>query len=55
MKFRDLLEIEVVAGKGGDGSMSFHRAKYNSKGGPDGGHGGRGGSVYLRAIQGVES
>ncbi len=55
MKFRDLLEIEVIAGKGGDGSMSFHRAKYNSKGGPDGGHGGRGGSLYLRAIQGVES
>jgi GTPase len=54
-KFRDLLEVEVVAGKGGDGSMSFHRAKYNSKGGPDGGHGGRGGSVFLRAIQGVES
>lgn len=55
MKFRDLLEIEVIAGKGGDGSMSFHRAKYMAKGGPDGGHGGRGGSVYLRAIQGVES
>jgi GTPase len=54
-KFRDLLEIHVIAGKGGDGSMSFHRAKYNAKGGPDGGHGGKGGSLYLRAIQGVES
>jgi GTPase len=54
-KFRDLLEIQVTAGKGGDGSMSFHRAKYMAKGGPDGGHGGKGGSVYLRAIQGVES
>ncbi|KEF34498.1 GTPase [Deinococcus sp. RL] len=55
MAFRDVLDIEVAAGNGGDGSMSFHRAKYLEKGGPDGGHGGRGGSVILRAIQGVES
>lgn len=55
MAFRDVLDIEVAAGNGGDGSMSFHRAKYMEKGGPDGGHGGRGGSVILRAIQGVES
>jgi GTPase len=54
-KFRDLLEIEVAAGKGGDGSMSFLRASHMPKGGPDGGHGGKGGSVFLRAIQGVES
>ena len=55
MAFRDVLNIEVAAGNGGDGSMSFHRAKYMEKGGPDGGHGGRGGSVILRAIEGVES
>ncbi len=55
MPFRDVLDIEVVAGNGGDGAMSFHRAKYMPKGGPDGGHGGKGGSVILRAITGVES
>ena len=55
MAFRDILEIEVIGGNGGDGSMSFHRAKYMSKGGPDGGHGGKGGTIYLRAVEGVES
>ena len=55
MAFRDVLEIEVQAGHGGDGSMSFHRAKYTPKGGPDGGHGGKGGSILLRAVEGVES
>ncbi|UQN07211.1 GTPase ObgE [Deinococcus sp. QL22] len=55
MAFRDVLNIEAAAGNGGDGSMSFHRAKFMEKGGPDGGHGGRGGSIILRAIEGVES
>lgn len=55
MAFRDVLEIEVTGGNGGDGSMSFHRAKYMEKGGPDGGHGGKGGTIYLRAVEGVES
>lgn len=55
MAFRDVLEIEVIGGNGGDGSMSFHRAKYMAKGGPDGGHGGKGGSIFLRAVEGVES
>jgi GTPase len=55
MPFRDVLEIQVVAGQGGDGSLSFHRAAHMPKGGPDGGHGGKGGSIFLRAIQGVES
>ena len=55
MAFRDILNIEVAAGNGGDGSMSFHRAKYLEKGGPDGGHGGKGGDIILRAIEGVES
>ena len=54
-KFRDVLEVEITAGKGGDGSMSFLRGSHQPKGGPDGGHGGKGGSVFLRAIQGVES
>ncbi|AFZ66958.1 GTPase ObgE [Deinococcus peraridilitoris] len=55
MAFRDVLEIDVTAGNGGDGAMSFHRAKYMAKGGPDGGHGGKGGSVYLRATQNIAS
>lgn len=55
MPFRDVLDISVAAGKGGDGSMSFFRAKYLPKGGPDGGHGGKGGSVFLRAVDNVES
>ena len=40
MAFRDVLDITVQAGKGGDGGMSFLRLKYMPKGGPDGGHGG---------------
>ena len=47
MQFVDEASIVVVAGKGGNGCMSFRREKYVPKGGPDGGDGGDGGSVYL--------
>ncbi|MCF7846437.1 MAG: GTPase ObgE [Candidatus Peribacteraceae bacterium] len=47
--FLDEVEISIRAGKGGAGSVSFHREKYVTKGGPDGGHGGHGGNVLIRA------
>ncbi len=47
--FFDHVKIEVFAGNGGDGHVSFRREKYIPDGGPDGGDGGNGGSVYLVA------
>src|SRR5262245_47481490 len=55
MKFVDEAIIEVSAGKGGDGVASFRREKYVPRGGPDGGDGGKGGSIYAVADRNVNT
>jgi GTP-binding protein len=55
MKFVDEARLTVQAGHGGRGSTSFRREKFVPLGGPDGGDGGHGGSVYLRAAPGINT
>ena len=55
MKFVDEALLRVQAGHGGRGALSFRREKFIPFGGPDGGDGGLGGSVYLRARQGINT
>lgn len=55
MKFVDEATIKVEAGDGGNGCASFRREKYIPRGGPDGGDGGRGGSVYLVGEEGLNT
>jgi GTP-binding protein len=53
--FIDRAEIFVRGGKGGHGCVSFRREKYIPKGGPDGGDGGKGGSVYFEAVDDLDT
>ncbi len=55
MKFIDEARIEVQAGNGGNGCASFRREKFIPKGGPDGGDGGRGGSVWATADRNINT
>lgn len=53
--FVDRVEVNLQAGRGGDGCLSFRRERYVPKGGPDGGDGGRGGSIIILAEAGVDN
>jgi GTP-binding protein len=55
MKFIDDATVELHAGKGGDGSASFRREKFVPRGGPDGGDGGRGGSIFALADRNINT
>ena len=55
MHFLDEAKIFVKSGDGGNGCTSFHRAKYIQFGGPDGGNGGRGGSIIVKAVKGLNT
>ena len=54
-KFIDSMVILAAAGAGGNGCLAFRREKYIAKGGPDGGDGGRGGHVILKADANTDS
>ena len=53
--FVDIVKINVKAGKGGDGIVSFRREKYIAAGGPNGGNGGKGGDVILKVDEGLNT
>ena len=55
MKFLDQVKIYIKAGNGGDGSPSFRREKFIEYGGPDGGDGGKGGSIILKSEQNLNT
>src|SRR5436189_6472952 len=55
MKFLDQAKIYVRSGDGGAGSVSFRREKFIEMGGPDGGDGGRGGDVWIEAVDGLNT
>jgi len=55
MKFLDQAKVFVRSGAGGDGCVSFRREKFVEFGGPDGGDGGRGGSIYVEAVEGLNT
>ena len=55
MQFIDRADVQVAAGKGGDGMVAFRREKYIPAGGPSGGTGGRGGSVFLVAVESLQT
>src|SRR6266851_4261192 len=55
MKFIDEARIEIHAGKGGDGVVSFRREKNVPRGGPDGGNGGGGGGIYALADRNINT
>ncbi len=55
MKFLDQAKVYVRAGNGGAGAVSFRREKYVEFGGPDGGNGGTGGSVYVECVDGLNT
>ncbi len=55
MKFLDECKIYLASGGGGNGCVGFRREKYIEFGGPDGGDGGRGGAVYVEAVNGLNT
>lgn len=55
MKFLDLAKVYIRSGAGGNGCVSFRREKYIEYGGPDGGDGGKGGSVWAEVTDGLNT